>query len=173
MAYVPNKFFGLTNDVDNDNDGILDSNGELQKKHIRWGLGVDFNVWGMDVSPVIAQWIILDYEEGILQDEFDTSFALFLRKPMPERSAVFQLLLIDLLNMHEMYIKPKIIFDVTDHFQIATGLDLFFGTRSILGAPASGGVVAGLNTGTVEQSAQFFGNFHDNDRAFLEFKYTF
>ena len=173
IAYVPNKFFGLTNDVDNDNDGILDSNGELQKKHIRWGLGVDFNVWGMDVSPVIAQWIILDYEEGILQDEFDTSFALFLRKPMPERSAVFQLLLIDLLNMHEMYIKPKIIFDVTDHFQIATGLDLFFGTRSILGAPASGGVVAGLNTGTVEQSAQFFGNFHDNDRAFLEFKYTF
>lgn len=173
MAYVPNKYFGLTNDVDNDNDGFLDSNGELQKEHIRWGLGVDFNVWGMDVSPAIAQWIILDYEEGILQDEFDTSVALFVRKPMPEKSAVFQLLLINLLNMHEMYIKPKIIFDVTDHFQIATGLDLFFGARSVLGVPASGGVVAGLNLGNVEQSAQFFGNFHDNDRAFLEFKYTF
>ena len=173
IAYVPDKYFGLSNDVDTDDDGFLDSNGEVQKKHIRWGLGVDFNVWGMDVSPAIAQWVILDYEEGILQDEFDTSFALFLRKPMPKKSAVFQLLLINLINMHEMYIKPKITFDVTDHFQIATGFDLFYGAKSVLGVPATGGVVAGLNLGTVEQSAQFFGNFHDNDRLFLEFKYTF
>lgn len=173
MAYVPDKYFGLSNDVDIDNDGFLDSNGEVQKRHIRWGLGIDFNIWGMDVSPAIAQWIILDYEEGILQDEFDTSFALFVRKPVPERSTVFQVLLIKLINMNEMYIKPKVTFDVTDHFQIATGLDLFYGARSVLGVPATGGVVAGLNLGTIEQSAQFFGNFHDNDRVFLEFKYTF
>ena len=173
VAYVPDKYFGLSNDVDTNNDGFLDSNGEVQKKHIRWGLGVDFNIWGMDVSPAVAQWIILDYEEGILQDKYDTSFALFVRKPMPEKSAVFQLLLINLINMKEMYIKPKITFDVTDHFQIATGLDLFYGTRSVLGVPAAGGVVAGLDLGIIEQSAQFFGNFHDNDRVFLEFKYTF
>jgi len=173
LAYVPDKYFGLSNDVDTNNDGFLDSNGEVQKKHIRWGLGIDFNVWGIDFSPAIAQWIILNYDEGILQDEFDTSFALFIRKTMPEKSTVFQLLLINLVNMHEMYIKPKITFDVTDHFQIATGLDLFYGTRSVLGVPASGGVVGGQDLGFIEQSAQFFGNFHDNDRVFLEFKYTF
>lgn len=173
IAYVPDKYFGLSNDVDVNNDGFLDSNGEVQKKHIRWGLGIDLNIWGIDFSPAIAQWIILDYEEGILQDEFDTSFALFARKVIPEKSVVLQMLLIRLINMNEMYIKPKITFDVTDHFQIATGLDLFYGARSVLGVPATGGVVAGLNLGTVEQSAQFFGNFHDNDRVFVEFKYTF
>ncbi|MFQ5488212.1 MAG: hypothetical protein ACE5ET_07215, partial [Gammaproteobacteria bacterium] len=36
---------------------------------------------------------------------------------------------------------------------------------------ASGGAIAGLNT--VEQSAQFIGNFNDNDRIYAEFKYTF
>ena len=67
FAYVPDKYFGLSNNVDNNNDGFLDSNGEVQKKHIRWGLGVDFNFWGTDFSPAIAQWIILDYEKGILK----------------------------------------------------------------------------------------------------------
>ena len=173
FAYVPDKYFGLSNDVDTNNDGFLDSNGEVQKKHIRWGLGVDFNFWGTDFSPAVAQWIILDYEKGILQDKYDTSFALFIRKPLPEKSIVMQMLLIKLVNMEEMYIKPKVTFDITDHFQISTGFDLFYGSRSVLGVTASGGIVAGLDLGIVQQSAQFFGNFHDNDRVFFEFKYTF
>lgn len=173
FAYVPDKYFGLSNDVDVNNDGFLDSNGEVQKKHIRWGLGVDFNVWGTDFSPAVAQWIILDYEDGILQDKYDTSFALFMRKPLPERSMVLQMLLIKLINMNEMYVKPKATFNVTDRFQISVGFDLFYGPKSVLGVPASGGIVAGLDLGIVQQSAQFFGNFHDNDRIFFEFKYTF
>jgi Protein of unknown function (DUF1302) len=173
FAYVPDKYFGLSNDVDTNNDGFLDSNGEVQKKHIRWGLGIDFNVLGTDISPAIAQWIILDYEEGILQDQYDTSLAVFIRKPLPEKSMVLQMLIIRLINLNEMYVKPKVTFDVTDHFQISTGFDLYYGARSILGVSASGGIVAGIDLGVTQQSAQFFGNFHDNDRVFFEFKYTF
>lgn len=171
FAYVPDKYFGLQNDTDEDGDGFLDSQGELQKKHIRWGLGYDFNLWGTDFSPAISQWIILDYNENLIQEKVDTSLTLFARKPMPQRSAVFQLLVIALLNLDEVFIKPEITFNITDRFEITTGLDLFYGQKSKLGVSASGGAVTNLNT--IEQSAQFFGNFNDNDRVFAEFKYTF
>lgn len=171
IAYVTDKYFGLKNNVDRNNDGFLDSQGELQKNHIRWGLGLDFNWLGTDWSPAISQWIILDYDKGIIQDEFDTSLTLFARKPLPARSAVFELLMIGLVNLHELYINPELSFDITDHFQITSGLDLFYGDRSQLGVSASGGAIANLNT--VEQNAQFFGNFNDNDRIYVEFKYTF
>jgi len=173
FVYVADKYFGLENDSDNDGDGFLDFDGIIQKKHIRWGLGLDFNKWGMDISPAISQWIILDYDPLLFQDEYDTSLALFIRKPMPEKSAVFQMLYINLLNARESYLKPKIIFDVTDHFQIGAGMDLFYGRSSKLGIEARNGRIFGITADTSVQSAQFFGNFHDNSRLFMEFKYTF
>jgi len=170
IAYVPDKYFGLRNDVDKNNDRIVDSQGELRKKHIRWGLGLDFNVWGADWSPAISQWIILDYDNGLIQDEFDTSLTLFARKPLPRHSAIFELLAIALVNLEELYLNPELTFEITDHFQIATGLNLFFGEKSQFGVTPAGNV---NNLNTVEQRAQFFGNFDDNDRVYATFKYTF
>ncbi|MFQ5468749.1 MAG: hypothetical protein ACE5EH_00435 [Gammaproteobacteria bacterium] len=169
LAFVPDKYFGLGNDSDINDDGFLDNDGELKKQHIRWGLGIDFNIWGIDFSPAISQWVILDYDDRLLQDRFDTSFALFIRKPLPQKSAVFQLLMINLINLGETYIKPKVMFDITDQFQIATGLDLLMGKKSQFGVSAS----TALTPTTIEQRAQFFGNFHDNDRVFIEFKYAY
>jgi hypothetical protein len=171
LAYVPDKYFGLQNDTDRDGDGYLDSQGELQRKHIRWGLGYDFSLAGADFSPAISQWIILHHDSKLIQDKFDTSLTLFVRKPIPEQAMVLQLLAIGLVNLNELYLKPKVIFSVTDHFQIGTGFDIFTGKRSKLGT--SGGANAITSTEALEQSAQFFGNFNDNDRLFLEFKYTF
>lgn len=171
LAYVPDKYFGLKNDVDRNHDGFLDDQGELRRRHLRWGLGYDFSRWGADFSPAISQWIIFDYEKGLLQDQFDTSLTLFVRKPLPEQSAVFQTLVIVLVNLQEVYIKPKITFDITDRFQIATGLDLFYGKGSQLGVASTQGGVSNLTA--IAQRAQFFGNFHDNDRIFTEFKYSF
>ena len=171
VAYVPDKYFGLAGDVDEDHDGYLDSQGELKKKHVRWGLGVDFSMWGADLSPAVTQWIILDYDKGLIQDRYDTSLTLYARKPMPEKSAVFELLAIGLVNLRELYLNPEMTFDITDNFQIASGLDLFYGEKSRFGVSGSSSGVAALNTS--EQSAQFFGNFNDNDRIYVEFKYAF
>lgn len=171
MAYVPDKYFGIKRDIDRNSDGYLDNDGVLQRAHLRWTFGVDFNLWGADFSPAISQWIINDYDNALIQDEFDTSLTLFVRKPMVEKSAVFQLLVISLINLEELYLKPKFIFNLTDHFIVGLGMDLFTGSRSTFGVSSVGGGVTSLNT--IEQSAQFFGNFNDNDRVFAEFKYTF
>jgi Protein of unknown function (DUF1302) len=170
MAFVTGKYFAVTN-IDENHDGWLDDNGEFQRNHIRWGLGLDFNWLGADISPSIVQWIILDYNPAIIQDQYDTGINLFIRKEYPESSSIFQLLTIYLVNMQEVYLNPKWTFRITDRFQISTGLNLFFGKASQFGVS---GVLDSLGNVLVPvQRAQFLGNFHDNDRVFLEFKYSF
>lgn len=171
FAYVPDKYFGLENDTDRDGDGFLDDQGELQRRHVRWGLGYDFSKFGADFSPAISQWIILDHDSNLIQDEFDTALTLFARKPVPEQSLVYQLLVIALINLDEIYIKPKVTFAVTDHFQVSAGFDIFSGEKSVLGSPGGSDAINGVEA--IERSSQFFGNFNNNDRVFAEFKYTF
>lgn len=170
-VYVPDKFFGLGDETDKNNDGFLDDMGERKKKHIRWGLGVDFNYRGFDLSPAVAQWVILDYDQEIIQDQYDTTVALFLRKPIPQRSSVFQMLVIGLLNLKEVYLNPELDYNITDQFIFTTGMNLFYGKKSKLGVAVDGNSVSGVNS--IEQSAQFIGNFNDNDRLYMEIKYTF
>lgn len=170
-AYVPDKYFGLGDETDENNDGFLDDTGERKKKHIRWGLGIDFNYRGFDLSPAIAQWIILDYDKEIIQDEYDTTLALFMRKPIPQRSSVFQMLILGLVNLEELYLNPELDYYITDRFIFTTGMNLFYGKKSKLGVAIDNNSVAGVNS--IEQSAQFIGNFNDNDRIYMEVKYAF
>ena len=170
LAYVTGKYFAVAN-ADENHDGWLDKNGEFKRDHLRWGLGMDFNWQGADISPSIVQWIIFNYDPVIIQDQFDTGINLFVRKEYPDSSTIFSLLAIYLVNLEEVYLKPKWTFRITDHFQIGTGVDMFFGRSSQLGVS---GVLDSLgNVMVPEQRAQFIGNFHDNDRVFLEFKYAF
>ncbi len=169
-VYVEDKFFGLSNTADNDADGFVDLSGELQKNHIRWGAGIEFLLFGWDTSLGMTQWIVLDYDERLLQAEEDTSYNIFLRKEFPQYSLTVQVLYLYLQTLDEIYIKPKAFFQITNNFQVAVGLDLFDGSPSDFGT-----------TGLLDQSqfsvslerAQFVGNFSDNDRIFFDFKYSF
>ena len=170
LAYVEDKFFGRSNIADADGDGFVDTSGEAQKDHIRYGLGTDFVLMGWDVALGMMQWIILDYEENLIQAENDTSFNLFLRREFPSRSMTAQMLWIYLSDLHESYIKPKVFFQITNNFQIAVGMDLFDGNKSDFGVSS---VSAQGEFNAAIQRAQFLGNFHNNDRVFFDFKYSF
>lgn len=170
LAYVKGKYFGI-GEVDANGDGFLDNLGELKRDHIRWGLGIDFNVFKTDVSVGIAQWIILGYDPHMVMDNYDTSLNMFLRKELIGRNAVFTLLGIWLVNLNEEYLKPKITFNITDYFQIGVGMDLLWGKKSQLGVAFANGRPTDLVE--VQQRSQFLGNFQDNSRVFVEFKYSF
>ncbi len=172
LAYVTDKYFGTRNTVDRDGNGFLDDDGELQRDHIRWGLGIEFNLWGMDIAPGITQWYIIDHDDAIMQDEYDTSVNIFTRKEFPEQAAVFQFLGIYLVNLEELLLKPKVTFQIDDRLQLGVGLDLFYGRKSDFGAnEASQSATSSFNPAAAR--AQFLGNFHDNDRIFFDFKYSF
>lgn len=170
LAYVKDKFFGLRNTADADGDGYVDTNGEAQKDHVRWGVGTDFVTMGWDVALGGMQWIVLNYDDSLIQKRFDTSFNVFARREFPEYSMTAQLLWIYLQTMHETYLKPKLTFQLSSNFQMAVGMDIFSGQKSDFG-------VTRLNEqgqfNVSIQQAQFLGNFRDNDRAFVEFKYSF
>jgi len=169
-AYVKGKYFG-TSIVDHNNDQYLDHNGELQRDHIRWGVGIDFNLWKTDFSPGFVQWIILNHNDDIIQDRVDSSFNLFVRKEFPAQSVVAQMLGIYLINFKEVYVKPKLTYTVTPQFQIGFGVDYFFGEKTTTGVVFFRGREIDLRE--VEEKAQFIGNFLGNDRVFVEFKYGF
>ena len=168
FAYITDKYFAI---VDKYTDGYLDDDGDIKRNHIRWGVGYDFSFWGADFSPAIAQWVILNYDKSILSDQFDTTFNLFIRKPIQKHSAVFTLLVIRLINFEETYVKPRLLFNLTDHFQITLGADIFIGRRTAFGREADSAADGGLVT--PEQRAQFLGNFNENKRISVEFKYNF
>jgi len=168
LAYVTDKYFAVI-DVDRDGDGFLDNLGEFQRNHIRWGLGVEFNWKGFDISPAVTQWIILDYDEAMVQDEFDTSVNVFIRRDFPQSNILFEFLAIDFINQAELYLNPEWTFRITDRFQVSTGADIFSGRQSqfgVLANPVGQPIVR-------DQRSQFVGNFHDNDRVYMELKYSF
>jgi hypothetical protein len=168
MAYVTGKYFSIV-DIDRNGDGYLDSLGEFKRDHLRWGLGVETNIKGVDASIGVTQWIIMDYDPAIVVDNYDTSINLFLRKEIPQKSMGFELLGIEFVNLHELYLNPRVMFLVTDHFKITTGLNLFYGQKSQFGVLAN---PIGSPT-VIDQRSQFVGNFHDNNRAYVELKYSF
>jgi len=171
LAYVTGKYFGTRNVPDRDANGYLDDDGELIRNHFRWGLGTEFNMMGMDVSPGIAQWVILDYDESIMQERLDTSFFLFVRKELPEKAAVFQMLAIYLVSLKELLLKPEITFQFSDNLQLGIGLDLFYGLKSDFGSNQSQVTSAVFDPNAAR--AQFIGNFNNNDRIYFDFKYSF
>lgn len=170
IAYVEDKFFGRSNVADENNDGYVDTNGEAQKDHIRWGVGVDFVAMSWDVAVGAMQWVILDHEENLIQGKVDTSYNVFVRREFPRYSLTVQGLWIYLQQMKEIYMKPKAFIQVTDSFQVAVGMDLFDGEKSDFGLST---VTAQGQFNADVQRAQFLGNFHNNDRIFFEFKYSF
>ncbi len=171
FAYVEDKYFGLSNTADKNGDGFVDTSGVTQRDHIRWGAGIEYVLASWDVANGIAQWVILDYDETIIQDEVDTSLSVFIRREFPQYSMVVQMLYLHLVDLKETYIKPKAIFQITNNFQFAVGADFLEGSTSDFGS--SSGLVQGQQFDVNIQRAQFLGNFYDNDRVFVEFKYSF
>lgn len=170
LAYVEDKFFGLSNTADDNNDDYVDTNGEIQKDHIRWGLGTDTVLWGWDVAIGVMQWSILDHDKNMIQDKIDTSYNAFVRREFSKYSLTLQMLWIYMQQLDESYLKPKAFVQITDNLQVAFGLDLFHGEKSDFGLST---VNAQGQFNVSVQRAQFLGNFSNNDRAFFEIKYSF
>ncbi len=168
VAFVTGKYFSVVNE-DRNNDGILDSQGEKKRDHIRWGMGLDFTWQGMDISPGMSQWIILGYDSAMVVKNYDTGVTLFLRKEIPQHSMLFECLAINFVNLGEWYLNPRLTYSLTDNFKITPGLNLFWGKASQFGVLAN---VDGAPT-EIEQYSQFIGNFHNNDRVYVNLKYSF
>ncbi|VAX33621.1 hypothetical protein MNBD_NITROSPIRAE01-2038, partial [hydrothermal vent metagenome] len=87
IAYIIGKRFGTRFGRFNEVDGSFtpDDNlelelGEKTRDYVKYGLGADFTLLGLNMTVMAQQQYIIGYASDIIQDEFDTVYSLFVNK---------------------------------------------------------------------------------------------
>ncbi len=176
-AYVIGKFFGARigtvagnasqNPVSCIEDGPTPSTtpcfGEEKKNYLKYATGVDFTLFKTDLSFSIIQQYILGWERPIIQDEFDTVYGFFGRRPFLNDRIIPQLLLIYFQNDQEILVRPRVNYNISDHVTAALGGDFLKGT--IADTNREGVLLPG--------EFHFVGFFRNNSRLYVEMNYNF
>lgn len=152
MTYVLDKFFGARF-----GDGVNAVEGEIQSDYIKYALGIDLYAFGMDISPAVIQQYILDYDDRIILERFDTVGAVFMQKEMIHNIWSLNFLLLYFINDDNWLIRPRSNYNFTDRLRFSFGVDLFEGKIGN-GQPGE---------------FNFIGFFDNNDRIFWEITYSF
>jgi hypothetical protein len=151
-AYVDGKVFGSRlGNASNTNEG------EIQKNYVKYAIGLDLYILGMDVSPAAIQQYIIDYETDIIQDKFDTVGAVFIRKEFIHNLWMGNLLVLYFFNDKDWLIRPRTFYNITDRLRLSFGVDIFEGK---------------IGTG-LPGEFHFVGFFDNNDRIFWDITYSF
>jgi len=153
ITYVLDKFFGARNIE----DGQDANRGVIQSDYIKYALGFDLYVFGMDISPAAIQQYILDYDDRIIVKRLDTVGAVFIQKELIHNIWKLNFLLLYFVNDDNWLIRPRTYYNITDRIRLSFGLDLFEGK---------------IGTGRPGEF-NFIGFFDNNDRIFWDMTYSF
>ncbi|WDT75489.1 MAG: hypothetical protein MPW16_19745 [Candidatus Manganitrophus sp.] len=151
-AYVDGKVFGARF-----GDTVTSNEGEVQKDYVKYAIGLDLYILGMDVSPAAIQQYIIGYESNIIQDKVDTVGAVFIRKEFIHNLWTGNLLVLYFFNDEDWLIRPRTFYNITDRLRVSFGVDLFEGK---------------IGTG-LPGEFHFVGFFDNNDRIFWDITYSF
>ncbi|WP_320412502.1 DUF1302 family protein [Candidatus Manganitrophus noduliformans] len=151
-AYVDGKVFGARF-----GDGSSVQEGEIQKNYVKYAVGLDLYILGMDVSPAAIQQYIIDYDHNIIQDRVDTVGAVFIRKEFIHNLWTGNLLVLYFFNDEDWLIRPRTFYNITDRLRVSFGVDIFEGK---------------IGTG-LPGEFHFVGFFDNNDRIFWDITYSF
>lgn len=143
FLYSSKLFFpsGNTQDIDGiENSGTFD-----------WLVGVDYTFFGkLDTNFQLFQNIILDHSSWMTQDQFRTSFSIWLNTGFFDNKIEPELFLAFRLDETDVMFRPKITYNHSGKLQFSLGADIFDGDAD--GA---------------------FGMFDETDRIYIESVYTF
>ena len=121
-----------------------------EKNFLYYMMGTDYSVSDYYFNVQLVQKVIMDYETDIYEDEVQTNLSLWFQAKLYNETLKPEVLTIYGSNDKDWMIRPKIVYDFTDYFSMALGIDIFTG-------PA----------------VSFFGQFNSNDRVYMELKYSF
>jgi hypothetical protein len=112
-------------------------------------VGVDYTISGVRLSAQFIQENILDYEEGIRNDELENTITFLARKDFLRERLWLELFTYVGLNNKDALIRPKISYSFADGFDMQLGANIFVGTEGR------------------------FGQYAANDMLYLKLKYSF
>lgn len=140
-AYYNGKHFQSTNTQYTD--------GTEEKDYIHYLLGIDYSIGDLKLSTQFIQQAILDYNDYLLNDEFENTMTFLASMDFLRETLNVELFSYIGLDNGDALIRPKLTYDFVDGFQIQLGANLFFGDEGQ------------------------FGRFDKNDMVYTKLKYSF
>lgn len=125
------------------------SDGTIEKNLLHSLVGLDYNLKGVTLTAQFIQEYILDFQEGIVQDEFEHTMTFLAKKDFMRERLWIELFTYAGLNRGDALIRPKVTYSFADGFDIQLGANIFTGTEGR------------------------FGQFHENDMLYTKLKYSF
>lgn len=119
-GYSSDRFF-VTEEQD-DRDGVADS-GEVS-----YVLGLDYQGFSDTLlSAQIFQSLITDYDDGILQDQLETSATFLVERNFMNETLKLSLLIIQGLNLGDGVAQAELDYQLTSNVNLTLGADIFYG----------------------------------------------
>ena len=140
-AYYSGKYFQT--------EDMTATDGLTEKNYLHYLMGVDFNIGEFLISTQFIQQAILDYDDDIVNDEFENTATVLLSRTFLRETLKLELFSYIGLNNKDALIRPKLTYDFTDGFQFLLGANIFTGAEGR------------------------FGQYDDNDMIYLKVKYSF
>ncbi|MCD4792081.1 MAG: hypothetical protein K8R54_02520 [Bacteroidales bacterium] len=122
----------------------------IEKDYLHYLAGLDFNIGDVKLSTQFIQQTILDYDDNIVNPEFENTMTFMARYDMFRETVHLELFSYIGLTNEDALIRPKISYDFDDSFSIQLGSNIFVGE----------------NDGR-------FGQYQDNSMLYLKLKYSF
>jgi len=111
----------------------LSSNGIKEKDYLHYLFGYDHNWFGVNTSVQLIQEFILDYEDKIRNDELSSTLTFLASKEFLRDTLRLELLTYYGINNSDALLRPKIMYDLADGFEILLGANVFLGDEGNLG----------------------------------------
>jgi len=121
----------------------------IEKSNLHYMAGLDYSLGGVKLSAQFIQEYILDYSEGIYNDKTENTMTFLAKKDFFREKLWIELFAYIGLNNKDALIRPKIIYNFADGFEIQAGANIFTGQNGR------------------------FGQYDANDMLYLKLKYSF
>jgi hypothetical protein len=123
--------------------------GTVKKDFLHYMAGIDYNLAGIVLSSQFIQEVILDYEDEIRNDQFETTMTFLAKKDFFREKLWIELFSYVGLTTKDALIRPKLTYAFADGFDIQAGANIFTGTEGR------------------------FGQFSSNDMLYAKIKFSF
>jgi hypothetical protein len=108
-------------------------NATIKKDYLHYMAGLDFTLAGVRMSSQFIQEFITDYEEGIRNDQFESTMTFLAKKDFLREKLWVELFAYAGLNAGDALIRPKVSYSFADGFDIQAGANIFTGSEGRFG----------------------------------------
>jgi hypothetical protein len=108
-------------------------NGIKEKDYAHYLIGYDHNWFDVNISFQFIQEYILDYEDDIKNDEFISTATFFFIKTFLRETLELNLFSYYGINNEDALLRPKIVYDFADGFEVQLGANIFVGDEGNFG----------------------------------------